>query len=480
MSDIWKRKEVEIDPKLIYKSTGRDSPVIKYFWTIRPDLVGKLLVPQADLLKDLINFHLLHHVISCGRGFGKTMICAAVALYLADEYSTKIGRPLNVLIVSSQDALYDYINEFFRNRPDLVERLIQKSAYNMIPKNGLQFKDNLSRLIPAKATIKAVEGNRADVIILDETQEIDTPVILKALGCSKLDILGMLVSIGTPFSMKKTGVPWFIQLVKDPKHFLKDQPFHLTQHSSDVTGGWNSVKIWKASWSKERWNAECLGQVTEDKEKSYFGSENVDNCCRDIEPDPIGGMNATREVGIDCGFHNTTYVLTERVGSILRNILYIGWWKDQSIEVIAPEIGKLLTTQRPDITKIDSKTGSIADYRSVLRLYYKGRMDKVDASKEIMNEDKSMITIKAAMRGQLRRKVGESHNLIIPMRMKYADEMVKQMLKYNIHKHEGDDIVDALMLSCYEPPKGSGGINGRMSIANPVIIKKVDRFGFSI
>jgi hypothetical protein len=488
LGDKWKQKSDCIDPKLIYQHhAGREGPIIKYFFTLRPDLKPVqdedgswhgLLVPQARLLTDLRDFHLLKQVVSCGRGFGKTMLGAAAGLYYSDEYSTEIGKPLNVLIVSSQDALFDNIRIFFRNREDLQKRLLIHSAVDVIPKKGLEFKDTHSRLIPVKATIKAVEGNRADVIIFDETQDIDTAVILKALGCLKKDQLGIVIFLGTPYTEKKSGRPWFIQLVNDPKHFVKGIPFHLTQHSSDVTGGWNDVDVWKASWSKERWNAECLGKTTENKEKSYFGGENVDACCRDVEADPIGGMNATREAGIDCGFHNTTYILTERVGSVLRNILYIGWWKDQSIEAIAPEIGCLLNQHRPTITKIDSKTGSIADYRSIIHNYYKGRIDKVDASKTFANEDKTMITIKAAMRGQLRRKVGESHNLIIPMRLKFADELVKQMLKYNIYHKEVDDLVDALMLSCYEPPKGASGEHGcAVFLGPPIIMRRKSIFG---
>jgi hypothetical protein len=293
----------------------------------------------------------------------------------------------------------------------------------------------------------------------------------------KKDIVGMVIFIGTPYSEKKTGRPWFIQLVNDPKHFVKGMPYHLTQHSSDVTGGWNSVEDWKATWSKERWNAECLGKVTENKEKSYFGGENVDACCQDVEPDPEGGLNATREVGIDCAFHNTTYILTERIGSVKRKILYIGYWKDQSIELLAPEIGRLLNQHRPTVVKIDSKTGSIADYRAYIHQYYRGRIDKIDASKQFPNEDKSMISVKDAMRGQTLRKIREK-NLIIPMRLVNTEELVKQLLKYNIHHKEGDDLVDALMLSCYEPPKGASGEHGcAVFLGPPIIMRRKSIFG---
>ncbi len=487
MSDLWKRKNIGIDPKLIYKSTGNDAPIIKYFWTIKPELKpyqdeeGKwhgLLISQANLLKDLTDFHLLHHVVSCGRGFGKTMICSAAALFLADEYSTKIGKPLNVLIVSSQKAMFENTTTYFRNRPDLAERLLVRSPIDLVPKDGAQFKDNLSRLIPAKATVGSVEGNRADVIILDETQDIEEEVIMKAAGCSKKDIIGMFVVIGTPIDKesraKNRGLNWFIELVKNPKH-IKGMPYHLTQHPSDVTGGWNSVDDWKAMWSKERFDAECLGIVTETKDKSYFGSSNVKKIFQDVPTDPIGGTNSVREVGIDCGFHHTDYALTEKLGP-KRNTLFLKEWKDCSIEDIAPEIASLINQHNPIIVRIDSKSGSIANYRTEIKKYCYKRIESIDASKilEIVDDTgtKTNITIKDAVRGQMLRKVRENQ-IVISTRLKFSDLLLEQMLKYNIHHKEGDDLLDALMLSCYEPPKGSLGGNGRVSIMNhPIHMEK--------
>ena len=282
---------------------------------------------------------------------------------------------------------------------------------------------------------------------------MDKVVFHDESGCLKDDVLGIVVFIGTPYTENK-GLNWFIELIKNPKHFLKGIPFHLTQHSSDVTGGWNAVTTWKAAWSKERFNAECMGKITENKDKSYFGSGNVSKSVFDIEASPEGGMNATREIGIDCGYHNTTLIVTERIGATKRKILFIKWWKDKSIEDIAPEIGKILNAWNPSITKIDSKTGSIADYRAIIKRYTYKSIIKIDASRDVKLEDGHSVSIKECMRGQLLRKLREGTNLIIPQRLEFVDELIKQMLKYNIHHKEGDDLVDALMLSCYEPPSG--------------------------
>jgi hypothetical protein len=57
------------------------------------------------------------------------------------------------------------------------------------------------------------------------------------------------------------------------------------------------------------------------------------------------------------------------------------------------------------------------------------------------------------MLGQLQRKLRE-HNLILPNTIELMPTMVKQLKKYSRGMSVGDDFVDALALSCYEPIEG--------------------------
>ena len=451
----------------VYKNRSNISPIIKYFYSCRPDLKDKLLVPQADMLKDLIDLHYNYHAISCGRGFGKTMSAGCVGLYFADEYSTKIGKPLTVLVISSQEALYRNVGTFFEMNPSLRPRLkVQPVGPRELPASGaFQFVDNHSMFIHRLATIKAVEGIRADVIIVDETQDIDTSVILKGLGCLKTDILGIVIFIGTPFTENKGKVGkvnWFIELVKNPKKFIEGKPFHLSQYPSNLCS-WNDVSLWKAAWGPVRFDAECLGIVTPVEDKPTFN--NVEACCYDIDGVPEGGVNSRREAGIDCGEGRTTYILTERIGTVKRKVLYIEIWEDKHIQDIAPEIAGLINLHNPSLTKIDSKQGKFApSYKREIKKYTQKLMVAVDASLKdkvlTSTGEENLMTIKANMMGQLIKKIREG-NLIIPMRIKYADLLVKELKIYNPKKGRNDDLVDALALSCYEPSvpfnSGTGG-----------------------
>jgi len=444
---------------------GRKSPIVEYFEKCRPNLKDLILPEQLELLKDIADMKIKLQVIPCGRGFGKSMLAGIGGLFFADEYSTKIGKPLTVIVVSSQDALYSNIAEDFRWRPELKQRLVTVPAnLNEIPQKGIQFKDNFSKLIPRMATIHSVEGSRADVMILDESQDIGEEVFLKALGCSKKDLVGKIILLGTPYTEQKgkgQKPNWFIDLCSDPKNYIKGYKFHMNRYPSDICD-WNPHDMWKSAWSQTRYDAECLGIVTPKEERSTFPASTINNCCFDIEGTLEGGSNAAGdpnsvlEAGIDCGFHNTTYVLVEWRGETKIKVIYIGWWKDKSIEDIAPEIGRLLNLHNPKITKIDSRAGpNVPDYKTEIQEYTHKTLTKIDASLTdtyIVDGEERIDNIKRIMIGQTGRHFRETH-YIIPMRILWAKQLVEQAKKYNPKRGRGDDLVDAFMLASYRPNK---------------------------
>lgn len=466
-----------VEESHIYKNVTNIGNIIKYFYTIRPDLKDKLLKEQVEMLDDMTDKDIFNYLESCGRGFGKSMISAGTGLYFADEWSTRNDKSITVLIVSSQKALYYNLGIFFRMKPELKDRLkIKGAGPREIPEEGVQFIDNLSRIIPVMATVHAVEGNRADVVIMDECQDIAEDVFLKALGCLKKDILGKLILIGTPYTEAKGKggkLNWFIELVKNPKNYIKGYQFHLSQYPSNICN-WNPHRMWKNAWGRERYDAECLGKVTPREKRSYYPSVNIKKCCYDIEPTPEGGERATREVGIDCGFKKTVYTLTERIGTVKRKILFIEIWENRSIEELAPIIAKLINNQNVDIVKIDSKQGiDVPSYYLEIKKYTNKNLVKIDSSlkDKVINEkgEEQLITVKGNMLGQLGRKLREG-NMIIPMRMKYADKLVDQLVKYHPRRNREDDIVDSLLLSVYERKSFDSGKYGK--VFGPWSLKK--------
>jgi hypothetical protein len=451
-------------------TNGRTGPIVNYLNLCRPDLKDKIIPQQRELLRDMTDSKILRQVLSCGRGFSKSMCAGLVGLYFADEYSTKIGKPLTVIVVSSQDALYSNIAEFFRWRPELKKRLVSTpSNLNEIPVKGIQFRDNYSKLIPRMATIHSVEGSRADIIIFDESQDIPEEVFLKGLGCVRDDTVGKILVLGTPYTETKGkgGKPnWFISLVENPKKYIKGFSFHLSQYSSELCD-WNPHELWKAAWNKQRYDAECLGKVTPVAERSFFPTANINKCCFDMDATREGGPKSVLETGIDCGFNNTTYCLVEHISPVKAKVLFMREWLKKSIEDIAPEIADLLRQHNPMLAKIDSRQGSnVPSYHKEIKKYWRGNLVAVDASlrEKVINEEgqEELLTVKWNMLGQMGRRLREGQ-LIIPTRLPLSAKLIDQMKKYNPRRGQKDDVLDSVLLACYRPTTPYGSLHSRIS-----------------
>jgi len=413
---------------------------VYYFYSKRPDLQDLLLPEQIEMFKDLLDFKIKSQALSCGRGFGKTMLAGCAALYFADEYSRKIGKKVTVLLISAQKQIYDRIDEFFTYDKTLKPRLrIQPSATSgyEIPRERFEFADTKSVVYNCLPTIKQIEGIRADVIIFDEAQDILQSIYEKAIGCLKVDVIGKLIIIGTPYWEGK-GSNWFIDIVSNPKK----HGFKLSQFSSEICR-WNDVDRWKQVWSEARIEAELRGNPPRSEQRAFFASTHLNKNI--IETDPIrqGGVNSKLEVGIDWGYEKTVYTLIERIG-ITCNILYQKVWENTSIEILVPEIVKLLGEHKPLLVKADS-----------LPIEYRGKVDKytripiyyIDCAKRETTSEGKLISAKEHMMGQLQKKNREHHLIISQI---FVD-LIMELRKYKPNMDRGDDRVDSLALANYEP-----------------------------
>jgi hypothetical protein len=219
--------------------------------------------------------------------------------------------------------------------------------------------------------------------------------------------------------------------------------------------------MWKAAWSNTRYDAECLGIVTPKEERSTFPAANINKCCFDIEGTIEAGSNAkgetnsVLEAGIDCGYHNTTYVLDEWRGETKIKVIFIKWWINKSIEDIAPELARLLDAHNPKVIKIDSRQGpNVPSYKKEINKYTHKTLTSINmgaTESHVVDGEDRIDNVKKIMIGQTDRHFREGH-YIIPMRILFAKELVDQLKKYR-PKNNGinDDLVDAFMLASYRP-----------------------------
>ena len=395
--------------------------IIEYF----KRLTGLTPIPEeVELLKNLADVSIKNQAISCGRGFGKTLASAVVSIWFADEYSKEIGKPVNILLISSQAEMYDRIDRIFRDNPDLTKRLRIQGITREIPAEEFEFEDTRSRVSRHKTTSKSIRSHRADICILDECAGIPKEVIIIAQGCLTGD-LNKVIFISTPFKNS-----YFNEIVSEPdKH-----DFKLNSYSSEICP-WQAITVDRAkkTMTPQEYASEIIGRCPKKSELQLFTNTAIDKCCKESVLKE-GGPQSRLEAGIDWGYNpcSTALVITEKIG-VRRKILYAKTWHKKPIEVIAPEICDLLHKFDVDIIKADAMP---AEYQGWLEKFTNKKINYIHGKMH-----------KESMTGQLKRKI-QQNTLEIPAAQK---NLIIELRRYHRDKRTGDDLVDALCFSLYEP-----------------------------
>jgi len=377
---------------------------------------------QVELLNFLVDNSIKNGMVSCGRGFSKTL-CSAIAFLWYAEKSLE-EYPLNLMIVSPQDTMYSYVNDYF-NSPALLENRIKKGVYTEVPVEGFELK-NGTKAFTKPATGK-VRSNRADILFIDEAADVPEAVIKSAMQCLRGSI-NRLILVSTPH---KKG--YFNDRALEPEKF----GYQMKRFSSE-TCPWltQTIERDKHELSKAEYAIEVEGRPPTKKERSFFSSPHITSC---THPEILknGGPKSKIEIGIDFAFSPcaTALMVIERLG-VKTRILYLKQWKKTSREIMVPEIEKLCEKWGPDVIKADS-----------MPLEYK---QFFTANSTLKIEWVSSRVYKTEMLTQLQRKIRE-HNLEIPENRK---DLIMQLRRYRLGETtRNDDLVDALAFANLELPK---------------------------
>jgi hypothetical protein len=399
--------------------------IIKYFTF----LTG--LIPtdsQKKLLKEAINIKEKKILISAGRQSGKTLTTAVIVMWYIFEY----GEPVKVVLISAQDDIvYFHMREMFKKHPELVQQLSPRSklAADLIPIHGFELEKG-SIVFIRGATEKQIRGTPADIVVIDEACLVKNDIILTSFG----NITGKLakfIGLSTP----DVDTSLFVKWATDNKAGFKVHQWSATLKECP----WHDKTIEetkKKEYSKERYATEVLGRPKTAAERSFFTRKHLEKCIYDIEPIREGKEQSRIEIGIDFGMTESWTVLTvtERIGTTKRKVLYIKYWKLPP-EQVAPEIMKEIEKWKPYLVKADSKP---PEYMQALKRYT-NTIEFIDAT---FHKEQILGQMLAIVR---------SHNLIIPINFV---TLIKQMQNYRKGMTKGDDYVDSLGYSIYEPPEG--------------------------
>lgn len=366
-------------------------------------------------------------LISAGRQTGKTLCCAVATIWLSIAHDN-----LNIILTSAQDNwLYAHIEDIWNRNLDLRSYVKAEGVIGIVPIKGYETK-NGCKVHVRPCTEKGLRGVPADIVFLDEAAEMGDRTINTALGNLSGEFNKMIL-ISTPHKSSK-----FNELIDEPEKY----GFELF-HWSEENCSWHpkeELDRKKLMMSSQEYKTEVQGLALTKEERAFFPPKHLEKCILEVEPIKEGGPKSIVEVGIDPGFNSMVLVVTERIGSIKRKVIYVKEWSGKPIEIVAPQIGELINSFYRNsgpgfLVKMDSKP---ADYKGWIERYTKVKVNYIDAA---------LMGNKDQMMGQIQRKVRE-HQLIVPACFM---ELILQMKKYRRGMQVGDDYVDALALSCYEP-----------------------------
>lgn len=377
---------------------------------------------QSKFLLALVDLDIKYIAASAGRQCGKSLCTAVAVLYWAIEY----GEPVEIMLLSPMDAyVYDAIERIFTNNPDLQKQIKTEGVTGLVPIKGFELL-NGSRVHVRRGTEKQVRGLGVDIAIADEAAELPDKMLTTALGNVRGKI-SKFIMLSTPH---KTGL--FTKIVDKPESFN-----FIIFHWSELNCDWHSkdsLTLKKKTMSNQDYKMEVLGQVLSSEERAYFPPKHIDKCTYEIVTRE-GKPASVIEAGIDfaCSPCRTVLIVSERIFGRVK-VLFVKSWGKRSIEEIAPEIAKFLLEFKPSIIKADSMP---PEYKGKIEPYIKGyRINYINS-----------VYTKELLLGQLLRLI-RTNSLEIQGNQV---ELLKQLKQYRRGLRTGDDYVDALAFSVYQP-----------------------------
>jgi len=441
---------------------------------------------QIDILRCLVDPSIKSIAVSCGRGYSKSTLASVVAMYYADEYSRYAKVPVDVLLISHQPVIYQHIDKFFRDHPQLKARLRNLGRSLEIPQKSFQFKDTWSQVYRIVPTTNSIRGQRCSVAVLDETASLSDNIINTALGCPT-GTINKVIFISTPHKDHSM----FNDIVRQhPEGWV------IKQYSSTLcpwmkgTLERNKQQLALGKYSQEQWAIEVDGRVPEDKEVSRFDSKEV---VRSVHKNVgfIGGLDSKILAGIDFGYGKNNrslmvLVIVEKLKARFNVLRVYSWSIDTIGDTAYRECAEYLNQFRPYRIQADSKP---VEFQGKIEEYGSPKITYVDLSKHHI-EERSLLDIQSNNKetlpfktdtGITYKQIGinflsyllKTNNLNIDTK---EDALIEQLKTFREGMTYYDDLVQALILAVTEFPyrsKYRGMISGPWNTKQ----RKIEGFG---
>jgi len=268
---------------------------------------------QAEFLRSCADLDNVYHVVSAGRGAGKTkciawLVCWSVAM-LPDLFGTYEAVILGGSGEQSK-IVYNYFKGYIYKTPFLQNKLEGEPT-----RSETIFKD--ARVKALAASEKQVRGPHPDLLVIDEAMEAEDDIIYSALMQESGPGHGRVVMLSTPH--RQTGLFREYWEKAGEYDYIAHGPWPLTRCP------WireEKLKHWKKTLPTEKYKAEVLGEFAASK-LNVFDREDVLAAFSHgrFEVDPAYPI----KTGIDWGF------------SISKTVFLPGQVKNKTLYIPGPE-----------------------------------------------------------------------------------------------------------------------------------------------
>jgi hypothetical protein len=368
-------------------------------------------------------------VIVAGRGIGKTLALAVVALWYILVLSVSEGRSMKVTILAGSldqaKICFGYIMAFVNSSTFLQKQLDKEPTQKEI-----LFKDG-SWIRPLPASEKTVRGHHPDLLIIDEAAQVESDLIYAALPMTAPSPYARQIFSTTP----STGFSWVEEKWEHQAEFkYPDWKFFNWNAESFLPE--DQLAMLKRSMPEDKYRSEMQG-LPYKREGKVFNLEDLKLCSDNLlreEPDGI------KYGGVDWGYYPAPTVIV---------VVQKSKDKDQK------DIWKVLYSQpylHENSEQVLDKIQQQAEVFKVATVY----TDSTDKGENLRLSARGLPVQPISFKGEKSIMLSNLKMLIEQHRLKWdpvtQQPLIGEMIDYVYGSKRNDDFVDALMLAVRANP----------------------------
>jgi len=389
-------------------------------------------------------------VIVAGRGIGKTLALAVVALWYVLVMSISENRPFKVVILAGSldqaKICFTYVMDFINNSPFLQKHLGKEPTQREIV-----FKDG-SWIRPLPASEKSIRGHHPDLLIIDEAAEVDEDIIYSALPMTAPSPFARQIFSSTP----SEGFSWIENKWEHQIEYpYPDWKFFNWNAESFLPH--DQVELLKRMLPANEYCVEIQG-LPYKREGKVFRLEDLKEC--QVKPKPEIDEEPKEEIGevyagVDWGYYPapTVLIIVKKLGEQWK-ILYSEAFLAQNFEEVHKKI-----------------KATCLSY-NVITIY----TDSTDKGENLRLSAEGLPVAPIAFKGEKATMISNLRMLVEQHRLQFdpltQQRLIGQMLDYVYDSKRNDDFVDALMLAVKANPITSSSTFDLEALMREIVERK--------